>query len=66
MSGSGARPPHAVLLREPARFDPQTTAVVLASSAGLPAETLLPVVRRGWGSSPSRRAPRTPRRSPRR
>ena len=49
MSGEGVRPPHAVLLREPARFDAQTTAVVLAGFSKLPAETLLPVVRRGWG-----------------
>lgn len=49
MTGEGVRPPHAVLLREPARFDAQTVAVVLAANSKLPAETLLPVVRRGWG-----------------
>lgn len=43
------RPPHAVLLRSPARFDPRLVASVLSRHSPLPAETLLPVVRRCWG-----------------
>ncbi|MCM2304001.1 MAG: hypothetical protein NDJ72_04820 [Elusimicrobia bacterium] len=43
------RPPHAVLLRAPARFDAKAVAAVLAGRGSLPAETLLPVVRRSWG-----------------
>lgn len=44
-----ARPPHAVLLREPARFDAKAAATVLAKRSTLPAESLLPLVRRNWG-----------------
>ena len=43
------RPPHAVLLREPARFDAPAVAAVLSARSKLTAENLLPVVRRGWG-----------------
>ncbi len=43
------RPPHAVLLREPARFEPKSVAGAIGGHAGLSAETWLPVVRRGWG-----------------
>lgn len=49
MSDSNARPPHAVLLREPARFDALGLAGALALRSKLSAETLLPVVRRSWG-----------------
>ncbi|MBI4061269.1 MAG: hypothetical protein HY403_07545 [Elusimicrobia bacterium] len=48
MSGA-ARPPHAVLLRRPASFDARAVAAVLAARGSLPAETLLPAVRRSWG-----------------
>lgn len=44
-----ARPPHAVLLRAPARFDAKVVAAVLAARGQLPAESWLPVVRRYWG-----------------
>jgi hypothetical protein len=43
------RPPHAVVLRAPARFEAKAVAAVLARRSNLPAETLLPVVRRSWG-----------------
>ncbi len=43
------RPPHAVLLRAPARFDAKAVAAILAGRGRLPAETWLPVVRRSWG-----------------
>ncbi len=43
------RPPHAVLLRAPARFDAKAVAAVLAGRGHLSAETWLPVVRRSWG-----------------
>ena len=46
---AGARPPHAVLLRELARFDAPSVAVVLATRSKLTSENLLPVVRRSWG-----------------
>lgn len=46
---AAARPPHAVLLREPARFDAKAVAALLARRSSLPAESLLPVVRRAWG-----------------
>ncbi len=49
MSVGVGRPPHAVVLRSPARFDAQAVATVLAGRGHLPAETLLPVVRRSWG-----------------
>lgn len=49
MTDGGARPPHAVFLREPARFDAPSTAAVWAARSKLTAENLLPVVRRGWG-----------------
>jgi len=45
----GARPPHAVLLRAPARFDPRVVAAALAKRSALPAESWLPAVRRSWG-----------------
>jgi hypothetical protein len=45
----GARPPHAVLLRTPARFDPRAVAAALAARSALPAESWLPAVRRSWG-----------------
>lgn len=49
------RPPHAVLIRAPARFDARLVAGILAKYSALPAETLLLVVRRAWGivSEPS-------------
>lgn len=49
------RPPHAVLLRAPARFDARLVAAVLAGHSALPAESLVPLVRRSWGivSEPS-------------
>ena len=43
------RPPHAVLLRAPARFDARIVAAALAKRSTLSAESWLPVVRRGWG-----------------
>jgi hypothetical protein len=43
------RPPHAALLRAPARFDPKLVAAVLAKRTPLPAESWLPAVRRSWG-----------------
>lgn len=43
------RPPHAVVLRAPARFDPRLVAAVLARRSPLPAESLLPLARRSWG-----------------
>jgi len=46
---SEGRPPHAVVLRAPAKFDARLVAAVLAKHSVLPAETLLPVVRRSWG-----------------
>lgn len=46
---SEGRPPHAVVLRAPARFDARIVAAALAKHSPLPAETLLPVVRRSWG-----------------
>jgi len=46
---SEGRPPHAVALRAPAKFDPRVVAVALSKHSPLPAETLLPVVRRSWG-----------------
>lgn len=45
----GARLPHAVLLREPARFEPGAVAAILAARSKLSAEAFLPVARRGWG-----------------
>ena len=44
-----SRPPHAVVLRVPASFDARLVAAVLAGHSPLPAESLLPVVRRSWG-----------------
>lgn len=44
-----ARPPHAVLLRAPSRFDPRLVAAALAGRSALPAESWLPAVRRSWG-----------------
>ncbi|PIR18483.1 MAG: hypothetical protein COV48_07265, partial [Elusimicrobia bacterium CG11_big_fil_rev_8_21_14_0_20_64_6] len=49
MSDSPARPPHAVVLRAPARFDARAVSAVLAGRSSLPAESWLPAVRRGWG-----------------
>lgn len=46
---SAGRPPHAVLLRAPARFDARAVAAALAKRSKLPSETLLPVIRRSWG-----------------
>lgn len=46
---SQGRPPHAVILRAPARFDARIVAAALAKRSLLPAETLLPAVRRAWG-----------------
>lgn len=46
---SEGRPPHAVILRAPARFDARVVADALAKRSRLPPETLLPVVRRSWG-----------------
>lgn len=46
---SEGRPPHAVILRAPARFDPRAVAAALAKRSQLPSETLLPVIRRSWG-----------------
>ncbi len=43
------RPPHAVILRAPARFNARVVAAALAKRSSLPAETLLPAVKRGWG-----------------
>lgn len=43
------RPPHAALLRAPARFDPKAVAAALAARTPLPAESWLPAVRRSWG-----------------
>lgn len=43
------RPPHAALLRSPARFDAKAVAAVLARHSTLPAESLLPLARRCWG-----------------
>ncbi|MBI5247791.1 MAG: hypothetical protein HY923_11490 [Elusimicrobia bacterium] len=45
----GARPPHVVLLREPARFDAPSVAAVLAGRSKIDAQSWLPVVRRSWG-----------------
>lgn len=60
MTPPEARPPHAVVLREPARFDPKAVSAVLAGRSTLPAESWLPAVRRGWGvlaeSSPAEEA----------
>ncbi|MDD5305374.1 MAG: hypothetical protein PHS14_19930, partial [Elusimicrobia bacterium] len=49
MSDAGGRPPHAVLLRAPSRFDTKAVAAVLSGHSRLPAESWIPVVRRGWG-----------------
>ena len=49
MTGGAERPKHCVLLRDSARFDAPSVAVVLAGRSKLTAENLLPVVRRGWG-----------------
>ncbi len=49
MSEAAPRPPHAAVLRSPARFDARLVASVLAKRSTLPAESLLPVVRRFWG-----------------
>jgi hypothetical protein len=49
MSDGGVRPPHAVLLRAPTRFDMKAVAAVLAGRGQLTAENWLPVVRRCWG-----------------
>ncbi len=46
---SEGRPPHAVILRAPTRFNARVVAAALARRASLPAETFLPVVRRAWG-----------------
>lgn len=43
------RPPHAAVLREPARFEAKAVAAVAARYSPLPAESLLPLVRRNWG-----------------
>lgn len=43
------RPPHAVVLRAPAKLDLKTVAAALAKHSTLPAESLLPVARRCWG-----------------
>ena len=43
------RPPHAVVLRAPARFDARIVAAALAKQSALPAESLLPSARRAWG-----------------
>lgn len=49
MSAGGVRPPHAVVLRAPTRFDMKAVAAVLAGCGLLTAENWLPVVRRCWG-----------------
>lgn len=44
-----SRPPHAVVVRAPASFDARVVAAALARRSPLPAESLLPSVRRSWG-----------------
>ena len=43
------RPPHAAVLRAPARFDAKGVSAVLAGRSKVTAESWLPVVRRSWG-----------------
>lgn len=49
MSEVGTRPPHAVVLRAPARFDVRVVAAAVAKRSTVTAESWLPVVRRTWG-----------------
>ena len=51
MSAAAERLSYRVLLRSPS-FDPSAVCAVLGARTALPPETLLPVVRRGWGLLP--------------